>query len=137
VAQRKLIVNLARDTAVCDRCTVADGPLSRMRGLIGRRELPAGEGMLLRPAPVIHTGLMRFPIDAVFMDDGLRVLRVVERLRPWRAARQRGATAVLELAAGEGAARGLQVGDRLVVVAGPAPGAADSRRSEEAHRERS
>jgi uncharacterized protein len=108
----KLIVNLSRGRSVCVG-QVADRPLSRMRGLIGRSGLPAGEGMLLRPAPAIHTAFMRFPIDALFLDRDLEVLEVVERLRPWRMASKRNARAVLELPAGESARRGVAVGDKL------------------------
>ena len=39
-----------------------------MRGLLGRRSLPGGEGILLEPAASIHTFFMRFPIDVVFLD---------------------------------------------------------------------
>jgi uncharacterized protein len=112
VTKTKLIVNLTRGNAVCVG-ELADRPLARMRGLMGRSGLPAGEGLLLRPAPSIHTAFMRFPIDALFLDRSLRVLAVVERLRPWRTASRRSARAVLELAAGEAARRGVCVGDRL------------------------
>jgi uncharacterized protein len=112
VAETRLIVNLTRGNAVCV-AELADRPLPRMRGLLGRSGLPAGEGLLLRPAPSIHTAFMRFPIDALFLDRELRVLHVVERLRPWRMASKRGARAVLELSAGESARRGVRVGDRL------------------------
>jgi uncharacterized protein len=57
---------------------------------------------------------MRFPIDAVFLDRDLVVVKVAENLAPWRTAAQRGAKAVLELPAG--AASGLQPGDRLILV---------------------
>jgi uncharacterized membrane protein (UPF0127 family)/CheY-like chemotaxis protein len=111
-AETQLIVNLTRGNTVCVG-ELADRPLARLRGLIGRSGLPAGEGLLLRPAPSIHTAFMRFPIDALFLDRSLRVLAVVERLQPWRAASKRSARAVLELAAGESARRGVRVGDRL------------------------
>jgi hypothetical protein len=58
---------------------------------------------------------MRFPVDVLLLDQELRVLQTVERLRPWRVAGRRRACAVLELAAGETARRGVQVGDRLSV----------------------
>jgi hypothetical protein len=86
-----------------------------MRGLLGRRYLPSGEGILLRPAGSIHTFFMRFPIDAVFLDRERRVLRVDESVRPWRAACARGAHAVLELRAGESARRGIAAGDVLEI----------------------
>jgi uncharacterized membrane protein (UPF0127 family)/CheY-like chemotaxis protein len=112
--ETKLIVNVTREQCLCVG-ELADRPLLRMRGLIGRRGLPAGEGLLLRPAPSIHTAFMRFPIDVLFLDRDLRVLDVVECLQPWRLASRRRARAVLELAAGEAARRGVQIGDRLTL----------------------
>jgi uncharacterized membrane protein (UPF0127 family) len=100
---------------VCDRCTVADRAPARMKGLLGRKALPPGEGLLLRPAGSVHTAFMRFPIDVVFLDRELTVLEVVPALVPWRAAGRRGAKAALELAAGEAARRGVAAGDRLVL----------------------
>jgi uncharacterized membrane protein (UPF0127 family) len=101
---------------VCDRCVLATRPLARMRGLLGRRSLPDGEGILLSPASSVHTAFMRFPIDVVFLDRELVVLDVVRALPPWRTAARRGARRVLELAAGECDRRGLRPGDRLRIV---------------------
>jgi hypothetical protein len=84
-----------------------------MRGLLGRRGLESGEGLLLKPAPSVHTFFMRFPIDAVFLDREGSVLKVRSHLRPWRVAAARGAHATLELAAGEAQRRGIGRGDRL------------------------
>ena len=98
---------------VCERCLYARSPWLRMRGLLGRRELPAGEGVLLEPASSIHMLFMRFPIDAVFLDRDRRVKRVVEGLRPWRFAAAWGSRSVLEIAAGEAAGRGVAAGAQL------------------------
>jgi uncharacterized protein len=106
----------ASGRVICERCTLADRPLRRLRGLLGRRELPAGEGLLLRPAPSIHTWFMRFPIDAVFLTSELEVLAVRPGLRAWRMAAARGARAVLELPAGEADRRGVEPGSRLRVL---------------------
>src|SRR5947207_2860544 len=106
---------LQRDdgTVVCERCTVADRMFSRMKGLLGREGLEPGEGMLIRPAPSIHTLFMRFPIDAVFLSKDGEVLKVAENVRPWRARACRRAHSVLELGAGEAARRDVAVGQRL------------------------
>jgi uncharacterized membrane protein (UPF0127 family) len=74
--------------------------------------MDADEGLLLRTASV-HTSFMRFPIDVVFLDRELKVLRVVPALKPWRAALCRGATWTLELPAHTCEARGLRVGQTL------------------------
>jgi uncharacterized protein len=108
---------------VCERCLLAETALTRMRGLLGRRDLPSGEGILLKPAGSVHMAFMRFAIDAVFLDREMRVVKIAAALRPWRAARARGAKSCLEIAAGEAARRGLTVGDRLTVDSSPATAA--------------
>ena len=98
---------------VCERCKVAETPLTRLRGLLGRSGLRPDEGLLIRPTSAIHTCFMRFPIDVVFLDRDLVVVGVRTHLRPWRVAAWRGAKAVLELAAGESRRRGIQPGERF------------------------
>jgi uncharacterized membrane protein (UPF0127 family) len=92
---------------------LADRPHTRLRGLMGRRALPADGGLLIKPAPSIHTFFMRFAIDAVFLDRELRVVGIEPGLRPWRIAGRRGARAVLELPAGSAARRGMRAGELL------------------------
>ena len=105
------VLRKAGGEVVCERCELADSPLKRMRGLLGRSGLGPGEGMLFRPAGSVHTLFMRFPLDVVFCDRDLVVVGVERGLRPWRMAGRRGAKVVVELAAG--AAAGVEPGDRL------------------------
>ncbi len=98
---------------VCERCELADGPVSRARGLLGRTGLSQGDGLLLKPTFSIHTFFMRFPIDVVFLDRDGAVVDVVTRLKPWRAATRVRARAALELAAGEAERVCVRVGERL------------------------
>ena len=107
------IVRAGDGAVICERCTIADTPLSRMRGLLGRRELGSDEGMLLRPAPSVQTFFMRFPIDVVFLDRNGVVVGVRPEVRPWRSRSCRRARSTLELRAGEAGRRGVRVGDVL------------------------
>ena len=102
-------------TVVCADCVVADSAWARRKGCSGRASLGEDEGILLRPGSSIHMFFMRFPIDAVFLDRELHVLRVAAGLKPWRLASKRGAKAVLELPAGRCAQAGLGEGDRLAL----------------------
>jgi uncharacterized membrane protein (UPF0127 family) len=115
IRDAKGVVTLTRPdgSVACERCTVAYRMWPRMRGLLGKRGLDSGEGLLIRPAPSIHTFFMRFPIDVVFLSRQGEVLKVAERVPPWRARSCRHSYAVLELAAGEAGRRGIAVGDRL------------------------
>ena len=76
----------------------------RAKGLIGRKGLERGKGMLITRCNCIHTFFMRFAIDATFLDGDGRVVKVVRNIRPWRAWVWGGwrARQVLETAATEG-----------------------------------
>jgi hypothetical protein len=66
------------------RARVADTFFPRLLGLMFRRDLPAGEGLLITRCNAIHTLFMRFPIDAAFLDRDGAVVRVVRDIKPWR-----------------------------------------------------
>ncbi|MCZ6666355.1 MAG: DUF192 domain-containing protein [Gammaproteobacteria bacterium] len=88
-------------------------PWERLRGLLGRVPLGAGEGLLLDPCSGVHTVMMRYPIDLVYLSRDLRVIKVVGKLVPWRCSMAFGAAMTLELAAGAAADRGIERGQDL------------------------
>jgi len=102
-------------TVVCTHCEVAESAISRMRGLLGRSGLGAGEGMLINAAPSVMTFFMRFPIDVVFIDRAQTIVKIAHSLVPWRTAGARGAVAALELPPGTAAALALEPGMTLVL----------------------
>lgn len=57
---------------------------SRLIGLMFKKSLPAGSGVILKPCTQIHTCFMRFNIDVMFLDKNLQVLHIIENMRPWR-----------------------------------------------------
>jgi len=99
---------------IASRVEMADTFFKRLIGLMGRKNLPAGEGLLLAPCVQIHTCFMRFAIDAVFCDKSGRVLYVKENMKPWRWGRLvRGGYYTLELPGGSLSGR-VKKGDELV-----------------------
>jgi uncharacterized membrane protein (UPF0127 family) len=110
---KRLVLVGPKGQVVCQVCHLADRPHTRMRGVIGMKALRRGEGVLLRPTFSIHTAFVRFPIDAVFLDQDMMVVSVAHEMKPWRLAGTRKAKAVLELAAGECRRLGVRPGDRL------------------------
>ncbi len=115
------VYNVTRRRDLATQCRVAETFWSRLKGLIGRRTLAPGEGLLIRPSRGVHMWFMRFPIDVLYVDREGRVVDVDEHLRPWRIGRPRlRAHFVVELPAGTVAATGTQPGDRIVIhEAGP------------------
>ena len=63
---------------------VADTFWKRSVGLLGRAQLKAGQGLLLRPCGSIHTCFMRFPIDIVFLNANNQVVKTRQNVAPWR-----------------------------------------------------
>jgi uncharacterized membrane protein (UPF0127 family) len=66
------------------KAKVARTLFERMKGLIGTKTLPDGEGLLILRCNSIHTLFMSFPIDATFLDRDDKVVKVVRNIPPWR-----------------------------------------------------
>lgn len=106
--------NRTRNTAIVTRGCVAANIWSRLFGLMGRRELPIGFGLLLKNESAIHTFGMRVPIDVIYLDAQDRVLRADRAMLPLRVGPLvRGVRNVLELPAGTLAQTQTRVGDQL------------------------
>ncbi len=106
--------NATRGRPLATRVGVAASPWSRLRGLIGRAPLRAGEGLLIEPCAGIHTFFMGFAIDVVFLDADGVVVAALGPLPPWRMTRiYPGAAAALELPPGRVQATGTVAGDRI------------------------
>jgi uncharacterized protein len=105
--------NVTKNAVLATNVEKADDFFSRGVGLLGRAGLGEGEALWLVPGKSIHTWFMRFSIDALFLDKGLSVVKVMEDMRPWRVSPWVGeAHSVLELQGG--ALKGaVSVGDKL------------------------
>lgn len=110
------VTNATRGVEVAARVRRADRPWSRLVGLLGRSGLAVDEGLLLTPCSSIHTLLMRFPLDVLYLSREHEVVKAVRALRPFRfSGCLRGCHSTLELPAGAIEASGTQVGDRLAL----------------------
>ena len=115
------VVNATRGTVLGERVRVADTGLSRIVGLLGERELPPGDGLLIVPSQGVHTWGMLFPIDVVVLDGGWNVLALRRRMRTFRMTRLFWkAAAVLELPPGMLDSTATTVGDTLTFERGEA-----------------
>lgn len=108
------MTNPTKGTTLADRARPATGFWDRLIGLMGQRELAAGDGLLIAPCNSIHTFFMRIPIDAVFLDTSGVVVKIVPAMAPWRVSGiYAGARSVLELPAGTAASCRTEAGDAL------------------------
>ncbi|HDS31142.1 MAG TPA: DUF192 domain-containing protein [Firmicutes bacterium] len=61
---------------------LADNFWTRFKGLMGSEPPPTGEGVLIRPCNSIHMFFMKFAIDAIFLDRGYRIVKLIRNLAP-------------------------------------------------------
>jgi hypothetical protein len=122
------VVNTGRDRELGTRIRLADGWLSRLRGMLARPAPAAGEGLLLTPCRSAHMYGMRFPLDIAFLNANRAVVAVYHSLPPGsRTNWHRRAVHALELPAGTLARSGTAVGDVLAWADEPS-------RNQKAHR---
>lgn len=116
------IENRTSGTTVALRTEVAGTFLRRVVGLIGRSGIREGDALLIVPCQAIHTLFMRFPVDILFLDRSMRVVRVLENLPPFTVGRVCArASCALELRAGSVRRGSVRVGDQLACCDGPDP----------------
>jgi len=109
------VVNTRRDRELGSRVLLADGWLTRLRGMLARPAPLPGEGLLLSPCRSIHMYGMRYPLDVAFLDVRGGVVASYPSLRPGARTRwHRQAAHALELPAGTLESSGTRVGDVLV-----------------------
>lgn len=116
MAQRVMRLVDRAGTEIAHRIEIAVDFIDLFVGLLGRANLPAGEGLYLTGCWNIHMFFMRFPIDVIYVDDRHRVLETRPGLRPWRTSSCRGAYSTIELGPGTLDRHEIQIGDRLRLV---------------------
>jgi len=107
------LINQQTNAPISTIVKVADTRRTRRKGLLGRDAMDPAEALIITPCFMIHTAFMRFAIDVVFIDRRGRVLKIVQKLAPWRMAIAPRAHAVIEMAAGALDTRPLAVGDSV------------------------
>ena len=104
-----------RTGAHCLLLRLADTFIARFKGLMLSRVLNGDHGLLISRCTSVHTCLMCYAIDLVYLDRMGVVVGCVHELRPWRCSMFAAGRAahVLELAAGTICRLDLRCGDRL------------------------
>lgn len=111
--------NRTRATYLATDLAIARTHWSRFRGLMATdsSRFARGQGLWINPSHGIHTFAMRFPIDAVYLDQERIVIHIEEGLKPWRVAPVRvHAASVLEVPTGTVRDSLTAVGDQVDII---------------------
>lgn len=102
---------LNKNKLIASNVIVANSYITRLVGLLDRKNIDENEGLLLIRCSSIHCFFMKFTIDAVYLSKDMEVL-YKETIMPWKIGKfVKNTYNILELK--EGKAREITVGDIL------------------------
>lgn len=114
----KLYVTVKKgEEIIGNRIKVAPTFFSRLRGLLFRKSLQEGEGLLLIPCRQVHTFFMSFSLDLLFLNGKGDILELLPEISPgkWSPLIKEGYQ-VLELPAGTIRLKNLKKGNSLEII---------------------
>ena len=76
-------VNAKTGKVIASDLEMKDTYLGRLVGLLGKKGLKEGQGIILKPCSQIHTCFMRFAIDVVFISKDFKVLKIINNMGSW------------------------------------------------------
>ena len=95
------VSNRTRDRSLGDQIGLADGYWTRLRGLLGRPEPNAGEGLLITPSSGVHMYGMKYALDVLLFDEEGQVVALYPGLAPGKRTKvHRKARSALEVPVG-------------------------------------
>lgn len=107
------LLNAIKSTIIAERLEIADSFSKRKKGLVGLREMPTGYALLFPHTFFIHTFGMKFPIDVVYLNKKMQVVKLVRALRPRRFSISLKARMTVELPVNTIERCSIEVGDQL------------------------
>jgi uncharacterized protein len=78
------IYNSTQNNLISDDAKMADNFFTRSVGLLSKKAVSEGEGLIIKPCCSIHTFFMRFEIDVLFVNKKNEIVALYENVKPWR-----------------------------------------------------
>ncbi len=79
------LINQKTNEVLAHNVITARRFLSRAKGLMGKKDFPISCAFWIVPCKGgIHTFFMKFPIDVIFVNRSLHIIRVFKNIRPWK-----------------------------------------------------
>jgi uncharacterized membrane protein (UPF0127 family) len=111
--------NISRSSELISTGRMANNPWTRLRGLIGVRNLPEGQGIVIEPCHGVHCMFMSIPIDVIYVNKQHQVVALDKAMQPWAVGKiYRDSHYVVEVPIGTIERTQTQVGDQLKFTVG-------------------
>jgi len=109
-----MVKTLVYESEIVAEMFIADTFIKRFLGFMFRKT-PHHEAILIKPCNSIHTFFMRFPIDVLFLNENMEVIKKIEGMKPGKVIMpQKNGIMVIE--GGAGIFKNIEEGMELLVV---------------------
>jgi uncharacterized membrane protein (UPF0127 family) len=114
--QHVRVLNSTRGSCLATDAELASSFFAKFAGLMLRKNLAEGGGLVIMSGEPIHMFFMRFALDVIHTNQQGVVLRILHGIKPWRLGPfVRKCRMAIELPAGTAARTGTVVGDVIVL----------------------
>lgn len=72
---------------IANEAIEAKSTVQKMKGLMFSSSMQGFDGMLFKRCNSIHTFFMKYPIDILFMNKEMKIVKIIRNLQPWRITR--------------------------------------------------
>jgi len=79
----KLVVR-EKNITVSQQLKIAESFFERLIGLMFKEKMDGFDGLLIKQCRSIHTFFMRYPLDIVFMNNEMKIKKIIRNIKPWR-----------------------------------------------------
>lgn len=114
-----MVMNIDNGNILVEKGRLASNFFTRCKGLLGKREMFPGEGLVLYPCNMVHSIGMQMLIDVLFVSGDNQVIYMIEEMAPNRiSAMVNNARYVVELPAGQACRTNTAIGQKISVIYG-------------------
>jgi len=107
------IINKTNNSCIASDANIARTFSQRLIGLLLKKSISREEALIFYGVSSIHMFFMRFPIDVLYLDKEMKVLKIKHSLLPWRMSFCPKASITIELPAGKAKTTLAKTGDTL------------------------
>lgn len=111
----KQIIDSLTGTILFSNASIADSFFKRLLGLMFRKEMNEEEILIFHRAGLIHTCFMRFPLDIIFLDNEMKVIKLCETVKSWRVVGCTKSEYTIECEGGQIITKNIKVGQTIQI----------------------
>ena len=82
--QNVIITNINNGFLLADKGRLANSFFTRLKGLLGKKSLPQGFGLIIQPCNMVHSIGMKMAIDVLFVSPAEEIIYIIEAMPPNR-----------------------------------------------------